>query len=132
MVIIEKAAQGLKTGRLSRLGHDFPTGHYEQDYETIINAALKGDQFAVELLSEAGYNIGRGVAILVHLLNPQTIILSGRGSLGGKLWMTPVQQALNEHCIPKIAENLEVKISSLGYQSELVGAAALVMEHYDE
>jgi hypothetical protein len=43
-----------------------------------------------------------------------------------------LQQAINEHCIPKIAENTQIEISSLGYHAELMGAAALVMEHYDE
>ena len=71
------------------------------------------------------------VAILIHLLNPEQIILSGRGSAIGKVWLAPIQQAINEHCIPKISENTEVHISSLGYQAELIGAAALVMEHYD-
>jgi len=42
-----------------------------------------------------------------------------------------IQQAINEHCIPKISENTAVQISSLGYEAELIGAAALVMEHYD-
>ncbi|HWJ91716.1 MAG TPA: ROK family protein, partial [Flavisolibacter sp.] len=103
----------------------------EEAYKTIVDAAARGDKFAVELLSEAGYNIGRGVAILIHLLNPEQIILSGRGSAVGKVWLAPIQQAINEHCIPKISENTEVHISSLGYQAELIGAAALVMEHYD-
>jgi len=97
-----------------------------------MKAALKGDRFAIEILSEAGYNIGRGVAILVHLLNPETIILSGIGSVGSKLWLTPIQQALNEHCIPKIAEHLTVEASSMGSEAGLVGAASLIMEHYDE
>jgi hypothetical protein len=35
--------------------------------ETIINAAYEGDQFAIALLSEAGYKIGRDVYILIHL-----------------------------------------------------------------
>jgi predicted NBD/HSP70 family sugar kinase len=92
---------------------------------------VKGDKFAVELFSEAGYNIGRGVAILVHLLNPELIILSGRGSAAGKIWLAPIQQAINEHCIPKISESTNLLISSLGYEAELIGAAALVMEHYE-
>ncbi|GAC1395555.1 MAG: ROK family transcriptional regulator [Sediminibacterium sp.] len=131
LVIAQKAIQGLQQGKLSIL-KDLTLDHVEETARLIMDAALNGDKFAIEIISEAGYNIGRGLAILVHLVNPATIILSGRGSIGGKLWMTPIQQALNEHCIPKIAENLEVKISSLGYQAELVGAAALVMEHYDE
>jgi predicted NBD/HSP70 family sugar kinase len=128
LVIIEKAIQQLKTGRVSGIRKEFPTGHSEQDYEIIIEAALKGDQFAVSLLSEVGYNIGRGVAILIHLMNPESVVLSGRGALAGKVLQTPIQQALNEHCIPRLAANATVEISTLGYRAELIGSAALVME----
>jgi predicted NBD/HSP70 family sugar kinase len=95
-------------------------------------AVLEGDRFAVELFSEAGYNIGRGVAILIHILNPEIIILSGRGSTAGKIWQAPIQQALNEQCIPRLAANTLVEISTLGHQAELIGAAALVMDNYEK
>jgi predicted NBD/HSP70 family sugar kinase len=129
LVVIEKASEGLKTGRLSGLGKEFPTGHFEQDWESIVNAAIKGDQYVVELLSDTGYNIGKGVAILIHLVNPESVILSGRGTLAGKVWQAPIQQALNENCIPRLAANTTVAISTLGYQAELIGSAALVMEN---
>jgi predicted NBD/HSP70 family sugar kinase len=130
LVIAEKAIRGLKEGKISVL-KNLSLTHVEDTYKTIMDAASRGDKFAVELLSEAGYNIGRGVAILIHVLNPELIILSGRGSAAGKIWLAPVQQAINEHCIPKISENTEVQISTLGYQAELIGGAVLVMEHYD-
>lgn len=128
LVVIEKAIEGLKTGRLSMLGKHFPTGHYEQDWEAIVNAAIRGDQYVIELLSDAGYIIGKGVAILIHLVNPESVILSGRGTLAGNVWQAPIQQALNEHCIPRLAVNTTVAMSTLGYQAELIGSAALVME----
>ena len=84
------------------------------------------------MLSEAGYNIGRGIAILIHLLNPGIVVLSGRGALAGKIWQAPIQQALNEHCIPRLAINTEIGISTLGYEAELIGSAALVMERFGE
>jgi predicted NBD/HSP70 family sugar kinase len=87
---------------------------------------------AIGLFSEAGYNIGRGVAILVHLLNPELIVLSGRGASAGKIWEAPIQQALNEHCIPRLAENTKIIVSKLGHHAALLGAAALVMEGFDE
>jgi len=40
-------------------------------------AANKDDKLAVELLSEAGYNIGRGVVILIPILNLEIIVLNG-------------------------------------------------------
>lgn len=130
LVVAEKAIEGLRQGRMSVL-KDLSFERIEETGRSIMKAAAQGDQFAVELLSEAGFNIGKGVAILIHLLNPELVVLSGRGAAAGRIWLAPVQQAINEHCIPKIAENTEIVISSLGYQSELIGAAALVMEHYD-
>jgi len=131
LVIIEKAKQGLSAGKLSMLKTS-QLEHYEDANEAIIAAVHEGDRFAIDLFSEAGYNIGRGVAILIHILNPELIILSGRGSTAGKIWEAPIQQALNEHCIPRLAVNSALEISKLDYAAELIGAAALVMENYEK
>jgi len=132
-VIVEKAIKALSEGKPSLIKkEELNLDHIEQSFETIRAAAAKGDKISVGLFSESGYHIGRGVAILIHLLNPDVVILSGRGSLAGKIWQPPIQQALNEHCIPRLSENTEIKISKLGYQAELIGAAALVMEHCNE
>ena len=129
LVIIEKAIQGLKKGRMSVL-NNLSFDHLEESCKAIMEAAYKGDTFAVELFSKAGYNLGLGIAILITLLNPELIILSGRGAAAGKLWLAPIQQAINEHCIPKIAEETQIRISILGQRADLIGAAALVMENY--
>jgi predicted NBD/HSP70 family sugar kinase len=132
VVVVEKALEGLRGGRVTMLQEKQLTDNLDEASRAVIMAADKGDKFAVELLSEAGYNIGRGVAILIHLLNPETIILGGRGALAGKIWQTPIQQALNEHCIPRLAINTEIEISNLGYDAELIGASALVMDNYEK
>jgi predicted NBD/HSP70 family sugar kinase len=131
LLIIEKAMEGLRAGRLSKittLAVDDP----EQACDSIINAVKEGDQFAIELFSKAAYNIGKGVAILIHLLNPKVIILSGRGSSAGQIWIPPIQQALNEHCIQRLYQSTSIAISTLGKEAELIGAAALVMENYEK
>jgi len=130
LVVVSKAEEGIRKGRVTMLDQVLPSENVDQACRAVISAAEKGDKFAVELLSEAGYNIGRGVAILIHLLNPEAIILSGRGASAGKIWQTAIQQALNEHCIPRLAANATIELSSLGYDAELTGAAALVMENY--
>jgi glucokinase-like ROK family protein len=129
LVVVERAMEGIRNGRLTMLKEQQLTDNFDQASMAVIAAAEKGDKFAVELLSESGYNIGRGVAILIHLLNPETIILGGRGASAGKIWQIPIQQALNEHCIPRLAINTDIEISGLGYDAELIGAAALVMNN---
>jgi len=131
--MVEKAIEGITAGRISSLSDkELSVDHFERSSELVIEAAKKGDQYAIELISEIAYNIGRGVAILIHLFNPQLIILSGRGSLVGKLWQAPIQQAINEHCIPRLASNTEIKLSGLGYEAELIGSASLVMDNYEK
>ena len=130
LAIIEKAITGLEGGRMSVL-KNLSFENADESCIAIMEAASKGDTFAIELFSEAGYNLGLGIAILITLLNPELIILSGRGAAAGKLWLAPIQQAINEHCIPKIAEDTLLQITTLGQRTDLIGAAALVMENYD-
>jgi len=129
LVVVERAKEGIRNGRVTMLKEQQLSTNFDQASMAVIEAAERGDKFAVELLSESGYNIGRGVAILIHLLNPETIILGGRGASAGKIWQVPIQQALNEHCIPRLAINTDIDVSGLGYDAELIGAAALVMNN---
>jgi predicted NBD/HSP70 family sugar kinase len=132
-VIVEKTKDRLSKGELSALTiKEIDNENIERSFLSVKDAALKGDTLAIGVFSEAGYNIGRGVAILVHILNPELIILSGRGASAGKIWEAPIQQALNEHCIPRLSENTKIVVSKLGLHAELLGAAALVMEGFDE
>ena len=125
-VITEKAMKGTREGSVSGLKYD---ERPEQMSEAIMVAANKGDQYAIELLSDMGYKLGKAIAILIHIVNPELIVLSGRGADAGKILLAPIQQALNKYCIPRLSEFTGVKVSLLGRKAELAGAAALVMEH---
>ncbi|TAD91307.1 MAG: ROK family protein, partial [Bacteroidetes bacterium] len=132
VVMVNKAIQGLRTGGSTSLRlHGIENMPLKEAAYAILAEAQRGDRFVIELLGEIGYSIGRGIAILVHILNPATIILSGRGSIAGRVWLAPVQKALNEHCIPRIAEKISIEVSTIGNGAELVGAAALVMENVE-
>ena len=129
LVVAQKAKQGILHGRLSTL-HAMKDESLEKMGDAIMDAALNGDNFAIDLLSDAGYKIGKALAILIHIMNPQTVILSGRGAKVGKILMAPIQQALNKYCIPRLAENTTLLISEMGFNSEIIGAAVLVMENF--
>jgi len=125
-VITEKAMKGIKEGSISGLKYD---DRAEQMSEAIFVAANKGDQYAIELITDMGYKIGKAIAILIHIVNPELIVLSGRGAEVGKILLAPIQQALNKYCIPRLSEFTGVKVSTVGRKAELIGAAALVMEN---
>jgi predicted NBD/HSP70 family sugar kinase len=128
LVVVQKAVEGIIAGRVSGLKY-IEAEHPKLVGDAIMEAANNGDQFVIELLSEAGYKIGKALAILIHIMNPASIVLSGRGAVVGKILLAPIQQALNKYCIPRLAASTELLISELGFDAELIGAAILVMEN---
>lgn len=129
-VLVQMAQEEIRKGKMTSM-RQLSTTDTNKAATQILDAAISGDRLAVDLLSEVAYNIGRGIAILIHIMNPGMVVLSGRGAAAGNLWLAPVYQAINENCIPKIAENTSVVVSNLGKKAEVIGAAALVMESLD-
>jgi predicted NBD/HSP70 family sugar kinase len=130
LVMLERAKAEMQAGGSSSMEHIFrSTGDISGDQ--FLQAAKAGDPLAVAVLSEAAFLIGKGMATLIHIMNPKLIILSGRGAIAGKILMAPVQQAINEFCIPWLAEQTEIEVSQLALDSELLGAATLVVENCD-
>jgi len=129
-VVTAKVREGIAAGRVCTL-KEVPDD-YEKASSLIIDAARNGDQLTMELLSETAYNIGRGIAILIHVLNPELVVLSGRGAQAGKMLLAPVQQALNIYCIPRLAASTALDVSSFSNNAELIGAAALVFENLEK
>ena len=131
LVVSKKAVKGIKDGRITSL-KQIDEAHSKQMGDAIMEAANNGDQFALELFTDSGHKIGKALAILIHIMNPQAIVLSGRGAKVGKILMAPIQQALHKYCIPRLSGGTELLISDLGFDAELIGAAVLVMENFDK
>lgn len=128
--MIRKAKAEIKAGRATYLAKAPLDDHdHEAVAKSFIDAAILGDTLVIEILSAVAYNIGRGIAILMHLINPGKIILSGRMAGAGRVWLAPIQQAINEFCIPKLVKNTKIELSQLGHEAEIIGAATLVIEN---
>ncbi len=133
LVVARKAIAGIQQGRITSLKYNSnDNDHSKLMGDAVLEAANNGDQFAIELLSDAGYKIGKALAILIHIMNPANIVLSGRGAKVAKILMAPIQQALHKYCIPRLAGGTELLVSELGFDAELIGAAVLVMENFDK
>lgn len=128
LVVLENAKAAMRAGTTSMLERLLKqNGRPEGDI--LLEAAVKGDPLAVTTLSDSAFIIGKGLATLIHIMNPERIVLSGRGAVAGKILLAPIHRAINEFCIPKLAEQTEIVSSELGRDAELLGAAILVMEN---
>ena len=128
LVLVERAQQKIAEGVNSKLETLFKdTSKLPGDH--FLEAARDGDPLAVSVLSEAAFLIGKGIATLIHIMNPELIVVAGRGAVAGRILMAPIQQAMNEFCISRIAEQTTIVVSKLADAAELLGAAILVVEN---
>jgi len=132
--MLSSIRKDIEAGKTSCLKPDLwsKQNHFEEKYRTFIEAAERGDSLVVQTISDAGYNIGRGIAILIHLFNPGKIVLSGRGAAAGRLWLAPIHRAINEFCVPRLAGNTQIEVSDLCHAADIIGAAALVIENSND
>jgi len=98
----------------------------------VVDAALAGDQQAIGILSEVGQNLGKGIAMLIQLFNPELIILRGPVAEARNFILIPIQQALNIYSMAKLSEKTQIKFSSLGKEVGLQGTFSVVNEHIFE
>lgn len=128
LVLVEKAKSEIERGVSSSLQQRF-ADESKLHGDHFLEAAKAGDPLAVSILSDAAFLIGKGLSTLIHIINPELIVLGGRGAIAGKIMIAPVQQAIHEFCIPRLAEHTEIKVSALNMDSGLLGAATLVIEN---
>ena len=92
-------------------------------------AAQAGDDFALQLMTEAGTFIGRTLASLLHLFNPSVVILGGGVSLEGDVLLEPVRAAVRRYSMGEMYwQKCQIVAAALGDDAGLVGAGALAME----
>ena len=72
--------------------------------------------------------MGKGLAYIIQLLNPEVIVLSGPLSKAKKYVLSPIQQALNRLCLEKISESTTILISDLGDQSAMLGTSEMIFQ----
>jgi predicted NBD/HSP70 family sugar kinase len=102
------------------------------DPKLVVAAAVRGDQFAINLLSEVGAKLGKGISLLIQLFNPELIILNGKVAEAGQYITIPIQQSLNTYCLPHLKQQSEIVISEMTENVGIKGAIAVAMENIFE
>lgn len=94
--------------------------------EDVIIAANNDDVFAIELISEIGENIGRGIALLINTFNPELVIIGGTLAQTDEYIRLPIKIAINKYSLNLVSNDTSLKLSKLGKQAGIIGACLLV------
>ncbi|MGQ9746725.1 MAG: ROK family transcriptional regulator [Candidatus Caldatribacteriaceae bacterium] len=96
--------------------------------EIIDEAARAGDLFALQLWQETGEILGRAIANLVNLLDPEVVVIGGGLSLAHPVFLDTLASVIWETTASLHRRRVEVRRAFFGRDSGLVGAAALTVE----
>jgi N-acetylglucosamine repressor len=128
----EMAKEGILSGKNSMLNKLSNEELERIEPAVIIKAANKGDQYAIQLLSNVGTYMGKGISMLIQLFNPELIILSGKIAEAKQYITLPMQQAINMYCMTQIREKTTIISSELGENSRLLGYTASGIDQFLE
>jgi glucokinase-like ROK family protein len=97
--------------------------------EMIGQAAMQNDSLSFRVLHEAVSHIAIALADVVNLLNPHVLIFGGALFRSApELFLEPLKRTIKQRALEKSANEVELKISTLGSEAGALGAGRLISE----
>ena len=102
------------------------------DGRAIFAAAEAGNPEVLALLDAWTDEIAQGLAGMVHIFNPQLILIGGGVSAQQKLLIAPIAAKVKASVMPAFAEGLEVRAAQLHNDAGMVGAVYYFRQTMEE
>lgn len=119
----ERIAQGADSVMMAMVEGDLS----RLDSKIVGQAAMQGDPLATAIVQRAGHIIGLGLTSLLHLFNPEILVIGGGVSKLGSLLFDPMREAMRKSVIYEgYTDRLRIEMAALGEDVSIIGAAALV------
>ena len=93
--------------------------------DEIIDAVNKEDLLCIEIVEEIGQKLGRQIAGLISIFNPELVIIGGVLSQTGDYIVQPIKTAIKKYSLNLINKDATVVISKLKDKAGVVGACML-------
>lgn len=127
------SATGLKRTLFSLMADSSEAGEFSKiayndiSASMICDAALGGNALAIEAFSQTGYILGKSLADLVAVTNPEAIFLFGGLASAGKLIFEPARESMEANLLNIYRGRVKLLPSGLDTgNAAVLGAASLV------
>lgn len=123
--MLELAQQRLSVS-MSSLLHGLPL-----TVESLCNAALQGDPLARDIIVDVGNNVGRIVAIMVNLFNPDKILVGSPLNTAAGILYPAIMDCIRQQSLPAYSHQLQVEATHFYNQGTMPGAALVKSALYN-
>ncbi|MFL6056240.1 MAG: ROK family protein [Actinoallomurus sp.] len=125
--IARRAAEALGGGDASSM-----RGVERVTAETVSSHARQGDPLAVRIWEETTAALGRALAVMINVIEPQLVILGGGVTRAGDALLLPVRRTALAQAMRPAAGAARIELSAHGDAVGVVGAAASAFLHLDD
>ncbi|MBP3662538.1 MAG: ROK family protein [Bacteroidales bacterium] len=119
-ILIEK----LEEGRSSVLSEKHQRGE-EITLDDIISAVKEEDVLVIEVIEQIGSTLGRAIAGLINLFNPELVVIGGKMAKVEDYLMLPLKSAVQKHSLNMINKDTKIKLGKLGEKGGTIGVCML-------
>jgi glucokinase len=126
--IVRRTRERLYRDRTSSLSKLAVPRDREFTAEDIAHAAHDGDEMAVLMMERTGMFLGIGLAAVINLLNPDTIVVAGSVMEAGTLVLNAARKEAHRRAFPPCFLGCKIVLAELGLTAPLIGAALLARD----
>ena len=106
-----KLVQCVQDGKQSILSKRILHGDTSLTLDEIISATNKEDLLCIELVEEIGQKLGRYLAGLINLLNPELVIIGGVLAQTGDYILQPIKSAVRKYSLNLVNKDSVIALS---------------------
>ncbi|MBO4340956.1 MAG: ROK family transcriptional regulator [Bacteroidales bacterium] len=124
--IVRMISEKLASGRASVLQTKFKS-EGKVNLNDIFDAVKTEDTLTIETIEKIGTNLGKGLAGLINIFNPQLVVIGGKVAVAaGDYLMLPIRTAIKRHVLNIANQDTTIKLTKLRQKAAPIGAALLV------
>lgn len=98
--------------------------------ESIFVLAEAGDSQVLKILDQWIDSIACGIVGLVHVFNPEQVLIGGGVSRQQKLLVEPLRKKVVSRIMPNFLQNFELQAAELGNNAGMIGAVYYCIQQY--
>lgn len=102
------------------------------DLEDIIRAIEGEDILCLEVLETIGRKLGRQLAALINVFNPELLVIGGSLAATGEHLRQPAETVMRTYSLSVVNSDTEIKTAVLGRKAGLIGACMMARSRFFE
>jgi glucokinase len=95
----------------------------------VLRLVAQGNLQAIQILRQAGRDVGDVLATVVNLLNPSVIVIGGSLGQAGEHLMAGVREVVYRRSLPLATAHLRIALTVAGDRAAILGASQMVTQH---